>query len=222
VRKWTPLNSLLLSKLRDGSAAGPVDGLPPELLKYAGVELALVLATMQADMACATYVPHEALDGLMTYIYKKRNLPRSTLDSFRGIRVTSSLGKVTCRILADPLFPILDDFLLALGPEQFAGRKHHSADMLAVTLSMLIALHGSAPMYIILLDVKKAFDRAWRSAIWLKMLRKGGSPHAVAWLRKAYLRLRTAVKSGDLTSAYADADIGFGQGDPMAQQHVVL
>ena len=169
---------------------------------------------MQADMACATYVPQEALDGLMTYIYKKRNLPRSTLDSFRGIRVTSSLGKVTCRILADPIFPILDDFLLALGPEQFAGRKHHSADMLAVTLSMLIALHGSAPMYIILLDVKKAFDRAWRSAIWLKMLRKGGSPHAVAWLRKAYLRLRTAVKSGDLTSAYADADIGVGQGDP--------
>ena len=101
----------------------------------------------------------------MTYIYKKRNLPRSTLDSFRGIRVISSLGKVTCRILADPIFPILDDFLLALGPEQFAGRKHHSADMLAVTLSMLIALHGSAPLYIILLDVKKAFDRAWRSAI---------------------------------------------------------
>ena len=31
VRKWTPLNSLLLSKLRDGSAAGRVDGLPPEL-----------------------------------------------------------------------------------------------------------------------------------------------------------------------------------------------
>jgi hypothetical protein len=91
--------------------------------------------------------------------------------------------------------------------------------MLAVTLSMLIALHGSATMYIILLDVKKAFDRAWRAAIWLKMLRKGGSPHAVAWLRKAYLRLRTAVKSGDLTSAYADADIGVGQGDP---QHVLL
>ncbi len=60
---------------------------------------------MQADicMACAIYVPQEALDGLMTCIYKKRNLPRSTLDSFRGIRVTSSLGKVSCRILADPI-----------------------------------------------------------------------------------------------------------------------
>ena len=176
VHKWTPLNSILLSRLRDGSAAGPIDQLPPELLKYAEGDLPPALATLQADMACAGFVPQEAMDGLMTYIYKKRNLPRSTLDSYRGIRVTSSLGKVSCRILADPIFPILEDYLLTLGPEQFAGRKYHSADMLATTLAMLIALHGTAPLYIILLDVKKAFDRTWRAAIWLKMLRKGCPP----------------------------------------------
>jgi hypothetical protein len=102
---------------------------------------------------------------------------------------------------------------LAALDEQFAGRKRHSADMLAVLLDMIISMHGSAPVYVILLDVSKAFDRTWREAIWAKMLAQGHPPQVVAWLRQAYHRLRTAVKSGDARSAYVDAMIGIGQGD---------
>ena len=186
----------------------------PSCSKYAGPAMPPTLATLQADMACARHVPLAATDGLMTYIYKKRNLPRNTLNSYRGIRVTSSAGKLCCRALADPIFPVLSDYAEALGPEQFAGRKHHSADMLAVLLDMIISMHGSAPVYIILLDVSKAFDRTWREAIWAKMLAQGHPPQVVAWLRQAYHRLRTAVKSGDARSAFVDAMIGIGQGDP--------
>ena len=157
--RLTPINTELLSRMRDGAAAGPTDQLPPELLKYAGPAMPIALATLQADMACARHVPLAATDGLMTYIYKKRNLPRNTLNSYRGIRVTSSVGKLCCRALADPIFPVLSDYMEALGPEQFAGRKRHSADMLAVLLDMIISMHGSAPVYILLLDVSKAFGR---------------------------------------------------------------
>ena len=88
----------------------------------------------------------------MTYIYKKRNLPRSTLDSFRGIRVTSSLGKVSCRILADPIFPILEDYLLTLDPDALAAHRARLraglgdlAAALAEPLPELTALLGPLP-----------------------------------------------------------------------------
>ena len=52
--------------------------------------------------------------------------------------------------------------------------------MLAVMLDMIISMHGTAPVYIILLDVSKAFDRTWREAIWAKMLAQGHPPQVVA------------------------------------------
>jgi hypothetical protein len=66
--RLTPINTELLSRMRDGAAAGPTDQLPPELLKYAGPAMPPALATLQADMACARHVPLAATDDLMTYI----------------------------------------------------------------------------------------------------------------------------------------------------------
>ena len=208
-----PVQRLLCARLRVGTAGGPIDRHPPELYKFGPPALHTALAVVGAGFAVARFVPDAAIDGLMSYMHKGRGLPRSSLDSYRGIRCTSVPGKLVCRALASPVVEVNAYFAEALGFEQFAGRRFHSADMLAVLLWTILHLNGSKPLFVVLLDVTKAFDRVWREALWAKLLAQGHPPHVVAWLRAAYVRLRTAVKGDGSNSEFHSSSVGIGQGD---------
>ena len=213
VTQMEPVQRLLCARLRVGTAGGPIDRHPPELYKFGPPALHTALAVVGADFAVARFVPDAAIDGLMSYMHKGRGLPRSSLDSYRGIRCTSVPGKLVCRALASPVVEVNAYFAEALGFEQFAGRRFHSADMLAVLLWTILHLNGSKPLFVVLLDVTKAFDRVWREALWAKLLAQGHPPHVVAWLRAAYVRLRTAVKGDGSNSEFHSSSVGIGQGD---------
>jgi hypothetical protein len=73
----------------------------------------------------------------MSYLYKGKGLPPNLLSSSRGIRVTSVPGKMVATALSDLVFPTDTTFEGCISPEQFAGRKHHSADLLALVLQLM-------------------------------------------------------------------------------------
>ena len=144
-------------------------------------------------------------------MYKGKNLPRDTLASSRGIRVTSVPGKLIAVAISDPIFPHDQVYEESICQEQFAGRKKHSADLLALILQMIVHCAGNNPLYIILLDIQKAFDTMWRDALWHKLVRQGHSPRHVSWLKALYNKLLTAVRSDDGLSDFEELVHGIGR-----------
>jgi hypothetical protein len=213
-QRWTNVSSSKARKLKDGSAAGPEDRIPPELVKHAPVELHSAIAEMTLDCVQHGYFPEQMHMGLMSYLYKGKGLPKAFLSSSRGIRVTSVPGKLVATVLSDLIFPVDATFEESINAEQFAGRKHHSADLLVLVLQLIIHCAGSSPLYIILVDIQKAFDTLWRDALWHKLLQQGHNKSSVAWLKSFYNKLITAVRAGDGISEYVQLLHGIGQGDP--------
>jgi hypothetical protein len=159
------------------------------------------------------YFPEDLQKGLMNYIHKGKSLPHISLLYFRGLRITSVPGKLIAKAVAHPIFSATAPFRLTIQPEQFAGRKKHSADLLALILQLIISTHRSKALYLILLDIAKAFDTVWRDALWAKLIAQGHSLKHVAWLRALYNKLMTAVKSGNVVSRFVELLNGIGQGD---------
>ena len=172
-----------------------------------------MLAILATDFAHNSYTPLATTDGLATYIHKGAPKPTTHPDHFRGIRCTSAPGKLVCRLMADPILPVDATYKSAVNPEQFAGRQAHSAEMLAVIVSIILALMGTRAFFLVLLDIRKAFDTLWRNALWAKLIHRGGPLRVIAWLRAVYARVRTAVRSGHDISDLHDLTKGIGQGD---------
>ena len=217
-RDWALRGEEWAEQLKNGTAGGPIDEHPPELIKYAPTDFFGALARIAAEGCRSRYFPEAALAGLMTYMYKKgKKLDINTLFSYRGLRCTSVSGKLMAKMVASPIYPRSETNLLRkeqICDEQFAGKRKHNADMMALVLQLLIEDRGSAATYIILLDVSKAFDSVWRDAIWVKLLEKGHEAKHVLWLKSLYVQLLTAVKGNDGNSGFVNLENGIGQGDP--------
>ena len=199
--------------LKDGTAAG-LDDVPPELLKYAPYQLFLCLAIFAADAANAEFFPPELEDGWLALIYKKHGLPKHIINSFRGLRITSVPGKAVASMIADPIFPMNGASQPAICKEQFAGKRKHNADMLSLMIQFLLHTRGKKPMYLLLMDIVKAFDKVNRDIIWAKLIRDGWNPQYVAWLRALYRCMRTRVRTSCGFSDFVQMAVGIGQGDP--------
>ena len=194
IQEWTPIISNAAQALSNGTAAGATDRIPPELPKHAPPAYFAALATLATDCSSHLYFPDDLQKGVMSYIHKGKSLPHTSLAYFRGLRVTSVPGKLIAKAVAHPIFSATATFNQSIRPEQFAGRRKHSADLLALVLQFILCTHATNPLYLILLDIAKAFDTVWRDALWAKLLSQGHRPQHVAWLRALYDKLLTAVK----------------------------
>jgi hypothetical protein len=213
ILRWAHRGMQKARHLKDGTASG-LDEVPPELVKHAPYEFFLCSAIFAADAADANYFPLAVEDGWLSLIYKKHNLPRQQINSFRGLRITSVPGKSIASMIADPIFPMDAMSQPAICREQFAGKKRHNADMLALMIQCLKHSRKEKPMYLLLMDIVKAFDKVNKDIIWAKLLRDGWPTHYIAWLRALYRHLRTKVRTSDGFTDFVDMINGIGQGDP--------
>ena len=76
-QRWTNVSSSKARKLKDGSAAGPEDRIPPELVKHAPVELHSAIAETTLDCVQHGYFPEQMHMGLMSYLYRNLSMQNS-------------------------------------------------------------------------------------------------------------------------------------------------
>jgi hypothetical protein len=200
----------ICSKLKRGSSPGP-DGIPPEFLIHAHPILSTVLATFSFDAESACFFPSTVMASDLLYLYKSgKKLPRASTNSYRPIRCSSVVGKVIERGLTTPFNPLGGDEPDWFSPSQFAGRKGHGADALAFILSMIIHFTQPNPIFLILVDVSKAFDRTWKDALYHKLLLKGVPPRLLASISALYSHLSSRIKHG--MSGFFNCVSGIAQG----------
>lgn len=121
----------------------------------------------------------------------KPGLDLAAPDSYRPISLLSALSKVIERIILNRLKShiIAHDLLL---PEQFGFRECHSTtqQLLRVTEHIHDAIQNKEHAAILLLDLKKAFDKVWHRGLLYKLIHYY-FPDSLIHLVNSYLTNRT-------------------------------
>ena len=119
-----------------------------------------------------SYFPRDWNIGLLTPLHKKG--PKSDPGNFRGIAITSTLGKILTAILQKRLvsFLVLEGKLNENQSGFLPG--HRTSDNIFI-LSQFLELNKKLnnPVFLAFIDFKKAFDTVWHGGLLFKLLNKG-------------------------------------------------
>ena len=201
-----------ISKLKLGKAPGP-DSISSEIIKATTPIITPILVKLfNYIMSNGTY-PKLWSIGLITPLLKKGS-PFIT-DNYRGITVTSSLGKVFGIVMNSRLetfcvkHSIIDD-------RQASHKKGaRTSDNVFIIRSLFekYCIEKKGKLFTCFVDFRKAFDSIWHQALFLKLQKQqiGGPFYNI--LKNMYNDITSAVKlNGNVTENFS-IQSGVRQGD---------
>lgn len=201
-----------LDKLRKGKAGGKT-GVLPELLLYGGAELQDRLLLLLEEVWNARSVVQDWKDAVIVPIPKKGDLKKC--DNWRGISLLDVVGKVFTRIMQDRLQVVAESVL----PESQCGfRKGRGCvDMIfaARQLTKKSREHNS-PLFILFVDLKKAYDSVPRRALCSVLEKYGVPPVMLSLIRSLHDGMKAVVRVGDSTTYEIEVTNGLRQGCTIA------
>ena len=161
-------------KQMSSDKAPGMDGLPPEIFKYGGEKLVQKMLELFKSIWKAGKVPQEYKDASIKHLFKNKG-KKIVCDNSRGISLLSIAGKILARVILNRItVHLLDDIY----PESQCGFRSGRG-----TIDMIFALRQVAEkvrernheLYMVFVDLTKAFDTVNRNALW-KVLKKLGIP----------------------------------------------
>lgn len=154
-------------------------------------------------------IPEDWCKGLIVKLPKKGDL--QNCDNWRGITLLSVPGKVFCKILLDRVSEAIDT---KLRKEQAGFRKGKGCIDQIFALRNIIeqCLEWNAPLHIVFVDFKKAFDSIHRPSLW-RILRSYGLPEKIVCLIKLlYEGFECSVIVDNSLSEWFPVETGVRQG----------
>ena len=198
--------------MKKHKAAGRTD-IAPEMILAGPTELQdRILAIMNQMWAEGTVV-QDWKDAAIVPIPKKGDL--CVCDNWRGISLLDVVGKLFARIIQDRLQVIAEDIL----PASQCGfrRGRGCVDMIFAARQLVEkTVEHDDSLFVLFVDLKKAYDSVPRSAVWT-VLRKDGVPSAMLSIIKSFHKgMFATVKAGTMTSQDIEVHNGLRQGCPLA------
>ena len=153
-------------KLKNGRAAG-LDGISPELLKYAIDPISSGLHTLFLKVWQTGKILADWRDNVIVALFKGKG-SKTECGSYRPISLLSVPGKVLAHVLLNRFNPLLTEDRCPQQSGFTAGRS--TADAI-LALRLLLELHSEfkRPLYVAYVDLKSAFDSVYRTALWLAL-----------------------------------------------------
>ena len=155
-------------QLKRNKALGP-DEVPNELFIEANNYTIQLLTDLLNIVHMRKNIPDEWRKGIITRLYKGKG-KKGKCSNERGITVSSNIGKVYERIIDNRTRP-----QIKISEAQAGGREGRSTTDHLTILKKSIATQKKRkqPLYMVYLDVTKAYDKAWLDAL-LYVLNKRG------------------------------------------------
>ena len=205
--------TVALSKLKKGKAGGKT-GIMPELIVHGGAELIDRLLQLIQHVWQEGTVVEDWRDAEIVPIPKKGNL--KLCDNWRGISLLDVAGKVFARILQERLQKLAEKVL----PESQCGfRKGRGCvDMIFAARQLLEKCreHDDA-LFVLFIDLKKAYDSVPRDALWGVLRKCGVPPTMLSVIRSFHDGMLAQVRvGGDLTTNSIEVKNGVRQGCTLA------
>lgn len=158
----------VVKNLKTGKAPGP-DGIPNEMFKKSEEETLEVYRQIMQKIAEKRNIPKQWQEGHIIRLYKGKG-KQGKCSNERGITLSSNFGKVFERILNERARAVTN-----MTENQAGGQKGKATVDHLLTLNETIQeiRKQGKPVYIVFLDVTKAYDKAWLDAIMYVMHKQG-------------------------------------------------
>ncbi len=210
-----PFTILEISKgikgLKLGKSCGP-DSILNEMLKAATNILAPCILKLFNAILLHESLPSKWAAGFLVPIFKKGD--DTDPNNYRGISITSCLGKLFTRIYNERLLEFLH-IKDAMSNCQigFAKGKRTSDHIFVLKCILEEAKINKKPIYGCFVDLKKAFDTVWRNGLLYKLLSQYDvSTKFVKIIQNLYKDLSGQVKVNNVLSESFPINIGLRQG----------
>lgn len=162
-----------IKNLLSGKSPGP-DGIPPEVFKEGGDAIAVKLTELMQLLWEEGSVPQDFKDANIIHLYKN-NGNKASCDNHRGISLLSIAGKIMARVILNRInLHLLDDIV---SESQCGFRSNRgTVDMIfAVRQIQEKCREQNRNLYLLFIDLIKAFDTVNREGLWA-ILSKLGCP----------------------------------------------
>ena len=203
-----------IRKLKNNKSPGP-DGIINEILKcgkFYLVPLIRKLFNLIMESGC---FPSVWKKGFIINIHKSGTIVDP--NNYRGITLSSSLGKLLSLILNERLVRYLNSKNI-YSEYQFGFRSdHRTTDSIFIINEIMGKYRNSKKrLYLGFIDFRKAFDKIWRAALLLKLLKIGIGGQFYKVIKNMYTQNLSAVKLDGVHAEYFDCPLGVRQGDGLS------
>ena len=153
-----------IQNTKKGKAVG-LDSIPNEFFKESKEVITLPLVKLFNTMLTIQQTPPDWGSERLTLLHKKGD--RRILDNYRGISISSNIGKLFGRILEKRLSRILEDKqILSEMQNGFRPGRGTCDNIFILHNIMELKRQRNKPIYLAFIDLKKAYDRIWRKGLW--------------------------------------------------------
>ena len=203
-----------ISKIKNGKAGGSL-GTLPEMVKIACQDSDIIRRLLKLTHAVwkEKRVPKDWADAILIPIPKKGDL--SVCDNWRGISLLDGVGKVIARVLQDRLQQLAEEEL----PESQCGfRKGRGCTDMTCTVRQIVekAWEHQAKIFILFIDLRKAYDSVPRQALWLALAKLGIPESTIQLVRSFHQDMQATVQLDGDSSDPIDVGNVLRQGCCMA------
>ena len=167
-------------QLKNGRSVGP-DGLQAEHLRRASDEFFVYVAALCTGMLKRGCVPDKLRKTIIVPIVKDQAGSRNEADNYIGIAISSTLGKMIEKIVANKF-----QWLWHTAIQQFGFKTAHGCDMYGLVVKETVCHYlenGNECMFGCCLDLSKAYDRVSHPKLFMKLLDRGAHVYLVVLLR---------------------------------------
>ena len=201
-------------KLKNRKAMG-ADNMVNELMKYGGECGVRVYAKMFNMFLKVGCTPGSWNEETVSLLHKGGE--KKVIDNYRGIAISSIVGKVFARILAARLLGVSEEEGW-LPEEQAAFRPGRGVNDHLCVLNMLMRRTRKArgKMMLGFLDVRKAYDTVDREKLWHKLRGLGLDERSVEAVKGLYVGHRRRIKVAGGETEWIRCVQGLRQGCPMS------
>ena len=204
----------VIKKLKNNKSPG-IDRITNEMIKCTKSYMVPVLKKIFNLILNSGHFPSEWKKGIIVPIYKSG--PTDDPNNYRGITLTSALGKVFTSILNSRLRTYMEDNSL-ISDLQFGSRENRRTTDALFILKSAIDWHKkkSVPLYAAFIDFKKAFDMVWHDALLLKLSKIGIGGNFIKVIMDLYSGISSCVKIENKRTEYFSCLKGVRQGDGLS------
>ena len=197
-----------LKSLKTGKAPGH-DRITPDMLKYLSEEGIKAMHYILEKAWKEKQIPQDWETGVITPIFKKGD--RKDCGNYRGLTLLSTALKIYEKILVSKLNKVIKN---QLSDAQSGFRNGYSAQDHIFTLQQIIRKikDQQKEVYIVFIDIEKAFDRVQRDEIWKSINIRGINNHLIAAIKSIYNRCTNYVRMHNTKSSTFTTQDGLRQG----------
>ena len=196
-----------------GSKAGGKTGILPEMVKSCGGLLLEYLMDLFQTVWMEGRVPEEWRDAILIPIPKKGDL--SYCDNWRGISLLDTVGKLFAKVIQARLQSVVEDVLVDSQCGFRSGRG--CVDMIFCARQLMEkAREHRSDLFMLFVDLRKAYDFIPRQALWLVLHKYGIPTQLIQLIQSLHERMKAEVAVGGTTCPVVEVNNLLRQGCTIA------